>query len=95
MNIDDSNKSVRWLHLSDFHIKSGDSYDRDVVLRALQNSIPTLLDRAGRPDVLFVSGDLAFSGLKIEYDRVSLIFDEILPCNSKLQIITSGIFKGL
>ena len=32
---------ITWLHISDFHIRAGDPYDRDVVLRALVKSVNT------------------------------------------------------
>ncbi len=31
--------NVTWLHVSDFHFRGGDPYDRDVVLRALVQSV--------------------------------------------------------
>jgi 3',5'-cyclic AMP phosphodiesterase CpdA len=69
---------VRWLHLSDFHFRSEKSYDRDVVLRALMTSLPGLLQRAGRPNLIFVSGDIAYSGKKTEYDEATKFFDHLL-----------------
>jgi hypothetical protein len=37
---------LTWLHISDFHIRGGDPYDRDVVLRALVKSAPTIAQQA-------------------------------------------------
>ena len=31
--------NVTWLHVSGFHFRGGDPYDRDVVLRALVQSV--------------------------------------------------------
>ena len=39
---------VSWLHVSDFHFKGGDPYDRDVVLRALVRSVRGVSRRSGR-----------------------------------------------
>ena len=33
-------RHVTWLHVSDFHFKDGDAYDRNVVLRSLVLGIP-------------------------------------------------------
>lgn len=70
--------TVRWLHLSDFHFKSGDGYDRDVVLRALLSSLPRLTQRAGPIDLIIASGDIAFSGRDDEYANASIFFDQLL-----------------
>jgi hypothetical protein len=31
--------NVTWLHVSDFHFRGGDPYDREVILRALVQSV--------------------------------------------------------
>lgn len=71
-------KKVRWLHISDFHFKRGTSYDRDVVLNALIESLPAVFQRLGKPDVIFATGDIAFSGSAAEYEGASSFFDEVL-----------------
>lgn len=70
--------SFKWLHISDFHFKGGDAYDRDVVLGSLVKSLPDLFSRFGSPDAIIVSGDIANSGKKTEYDAATAVFDEIL-----------------
>src|SRR5258708_10116122 len=62
-----------WLHISDFHIRAGDPYDRDVVLRALVKSVE---DRAEKPDLIFATGDIAHSGKPAEYEIATQFFDK-------------------
>lgn len=73
-----SAEAIRWLHISDFHVKSGDPYDRDRVLNALIGSIPKILSRTGQIDFIVASGDIAYSGKQEEYDRITSFFDQIL-----------------
>lgn len=55
-----------WVHLSDIHAGHGDSshrWDQSLVLDRLRDDIRTHSDKGiPRPDAIFVSGDLAFSG---------------------------------
>ncbi|MBD8737609.1 metallophosphoesterase family protein [Sphingomonas sp. CFBP 13706] len=67
-----------WLHISDFHFKAGDPYDRDVVLNAFLKSLPNLIDRSGRPDFVVASGDIANSGQPAEYEAATAFFDKLL-----------------
>ncbi|HTU47404.1 MAG TPA: metallophosphoesterase [Bryobacteraceae bacterium] len=66
--------AVSWLHISDFHIKTGDPYDRKVVLDALVESVK------GRPpiDLIFATGDIAHSGQASEYKIATQFFDNLL-----------------
>lgn len=71
--------AVTWLHISDLHVRSGDSYDRDVVFRALVRSVKRFRERDGRvPDLVFATGDIAYSGKADEYAVASEFFDELL-----------------
>jgi predicted phosphodiesterase len=70
--------SVTWLHVSDFHIRGGDAYDRDVVLRALVKSVQDFRERGRIPDVIFATGDIAHSGKAHEYDLATQFFDALL-----------------
>jgi 3',5'-cyclic AMP phosphodiesterase CpdA len=57
---------LTWLHLSDIHFGHGPTshqWDQQLVLRALQEDLLRLEDRhIPKPDILFVTGDIAFSG---------------------------------
>jgi predicted phosphodiesterase len=70
--------ALNWLHLSDFHIRAGESYDRDVVLRALVASVGRYREEGRCPNVVFATGDIAFSGKAEEYARATVFFDELL-----------------
>jgi tetratricopeptide (TPR) repeat protein/predicted phosphodiesterase len=70
---------VTWLHVSDFHFSEGDSYDRNVVLRALVESVKDFRENKGRaPDLIFATGDIAYSGKPEEYGRATELFDDLL-----------------
>lgn len=55
-----------WVHLSDIHSGHGDSthrWDQGLVLERLRSDVRTHADKEiPKPDAIFVSGDLAFSG---------------------------------
>jgi hypothetical protein len=56
----------------------GDSYDRDVVLGALVRAVRRFRERGRSPDVVFATGDVAFSGKSGEYEIATAFFDEVL-----------------
>ena len=70
--------TLRWLHISDFHFRGGDPYDRDVVLRALVCAVRTYREQGRQPDLIFATGDIAQSGKATEYAPASTFFDAIL-----------------
>ena len=69
---------VSWLHVSDFHFKAGDSYDRDVVLRALVRSVADHRANGRRVDLVFATGDVAHSGKEAEYRAATEFFDALI-----------------
>jgi tetratricopeptide (TPR) repeat protein/predicted phosphodiesterase len=70
--------AVAWLHVSDFHFKAGDSYDRDVVLSALIESVRRYREQEGRrPDLIFATGDIAHGGKPKEYESATVFFDAL------------------
>ena len=54
--------ATTWLHISDLHFKEGDPYDRDKVLTALLRSLTAFARQGWRPDLIFVTGDIAYGG---------------------------------
>jgi tetratricopeptide (TPR) repeat protein/predicted phosphodiesterase len=62
---------ISWLHLSDFHLRTSQSWSQDVVLTSLIQDIKTNHSGKNRPDLLFLTGDLAFSGKHEEYVLVT------------------------
>ncbi len=69
--------TASWLHVSDFHFKSGDPYDRDVVLRALVRSVAEFRRSGRQPDLIFATGDVAHSGQESEYQAAAVFFDAL------------------
>src|SRR2546426_4288173 len=70
--------NVTWLHISDFHIRGGDPYDRDVVLRTLIKSANKFRERGRAPDLIFATGDIAYSGKPDQYELATRFFDDLL-----------------
>jgi len=68
---------ITWLHISDFRIRGGDPYDRDVVLRALVKSVADFCKRKRVPDLIFATGDIAYSGKADEYKLATKFFDDL------------------
>jgi 3',5'-cyclic AMP phosphodiesterase CpdA len=66
-------RPVRWLHISDIHMRPQDAWEQDVVLRAMREDIER--QHAELPiDFVLVSGDLAYSGKAEEYALVGQFF---------------------
>lgn len=56
------------LHLSDIHFRERTAWDADPVLRALTRFVGEEVERDGTPDLVAITGDLAFAGIEVEYD---------------------------
>lgn len=73
-----------FLHLSDIHFKRsehGEVYDLDADLRReLIRDAQSVCNQVGRPDGILVTGDIAFSGKKHEFDQALAWLEEL--CNS-------------
>ncbi|MEX1363154.1 MAG: metallophosphoesterase [Nannocystaceae bacterium] len=68
---------LTWMHLSDLHV-GGEDWQRDDVLRALVRDLPGLLEDKGlRPDLLFVTGDVANRGTREEYDGALEVLEQV------------------
>ena len=80
-----ASRSVRWLHLSDFHVGKDDHAQRsmfDKIVRHVQSRIA-----AGQiPDFVFLTGDLANKGLPEEYE--DFCYNLLLPLQ---EVIGNGI----
>ncbi|MBL9041043.1 MAG: metallophosphoesterase [Myxococcales bacterium] len=84
---------LRWLHLSDLHCGQRGERTRWPTARG-----PFLQDlreqtaKLGPPDLILVSGDLAYSGQKREYERLKDICDEITAAvgGSPLWVVVPG-----
>lgn len=58
---------LTWLHLSDFHFREKATWSQDVVLKSLLEDVRARYVDTSAPDLLFLTGDIAFSGKREEY----------------------------
>lgn len=58
---------VRILHLSDFHFSQDTALDADAVLRGIGDVIKQFVSEGRVPDIIALTGDVAFSGKTAEY----------------------------
>ncbi|MBL8666322.1 MAG: SUMF1/EgtB/PvdO family nonheme iron enzyme [Rhodospirillales bacterium] len=68
---------MRLLHLSDIHFRKRTAWDADPLLRALTRFIGEEVERDGAPDLVAITGDLAFSGSDTEYDLARTWLDAL------------------
>lgn len=68
---------IRWLHLSDLHLRNGDTWALDRVLLAFWKSVAVSTEREWRPDFILFSGDIAYSGQTAEYDAARRVFGKL------------------
>ena len=80
---------LTWLHVSDFHFQGGDSYDRDVVLRALVRAVERFRTDGCAPDLIFATGDVAARGKAHEYELATKFFDDLLGAGRSSVAISS------
>ncbi len=78
------NSILTWIHLSDLHMESADSFNRRVVLDALWRDIKKLVDGGLRPDFIAFTGDTAFHGLPEEYTLAQELFFQPLLATTAL-----------
>ncbi len=68
---------LTWLHLSDFHF-SGEAHYEDAQREAMPSSLALELAKEGlRPDLVFVTGDIAATGKAAEYERAIRFFQKM------------------
>jgi Calcineurin-like phosphoesterase len=59
--------SIRWLHISDLHLREKIEWSQDIVLRSLLADIVRRYTGPTAADAIFITGDVAFSGKAEEY----------------------------
>ena len=70
-------RPIRWLHLSDFHLRASQKWSQDVVLRAMCQHIQQQRQAGAEADFIVVTGDIAFSGKAEEYAQAGSLFADI------------------
>lgn len=66
--------SLTWVHVSDLHFGHGDAhyhFDQVGVTNALLRDVEGMCKRLGPPDLLVVTGDIAFSGQAAQYAQAT------------------------
>lgn len=58
---------ISWLHLSDLHFRKSQRWSQDVVLNSLLEDIRGRHSGTNAPDLIFITGDIAYSGQAEEY----------------------------
>jgi formylglycine-generating enzyme required for sulfatase activity/predicted MPP superfamily phosphohydrolase/energy-coupling factor transporter ATP-binding protein EcfA2 len=70
--------ALAWLHVSDFHLSDKGSYNQEVILRSLVESVKRLRGEGHVPDLIFATGDIASRGNAKEYEFATKFFDDLL-----------------
>lgn len=73
---------ISWLHLSDFHIRDDLGWSQDVVLNSLVKDLRFRFGLETAPDLLFLTGDIAYSGSSTEYIRAEEFVRELQDATS-------------
>lgn len=68
---------IEWLHLSDLHVRGSNSWSQDQVLESLQRDIAERYGSHNRQILLFVTGDVSYSGKREEYDLAADLIERI------------------
>jgi predicted MPP superfamily phosphohydrolase len=77
-------------HFSDLHFHRRDDFDRQIVINALWADIARQMEAGLVPDLIAVTGDIAFSGKVDEYKRAETEF--FLPLLEKTNSNREDIF---
>ena len=70
-------RPIRWLHISDFHLRESDVWSQDAVLAAMLKDIGRRVTAGLVFDFVLVTGDLAYSGRESEYSLVETFMDDL------------------
>lgn len=65
----ETGEPVRILHLSDFHFSPDTKWDSTQLLKSLTKAVADLVGDGLAPDLVAITGDVARSGKKKEYDQ--------------------------
>ena len=71
-------QQITWLHLSDLHLRAGDQYDQQVALSSLLRDLVEIIEQGRQEfEVIFVTGDIAYSGRADEYEVATKFFRDL------------------
>ena len=70
-------RPIRWLHISDLHLRVGQEWSQNHVLREMCRNIKRQRESGIKADFVLVTGDIAYSGKAEEYDLARQFFDQL------------------
>ncbi len=70
-------RAICWLHVSDIHLRVGNAWSQDVVLKAMCEHIAGQRTGGTVADFILITGDLAFSGKADEYALATGFLDAL------------------
>ncbi len=73
-------KKFQVLHISDLHVNTEQNFDRSVVLDPLLERAKADYEKGLKPEIVVVTGDIAYKGVKKEYAAAKEFFDRLLKC---------------
>ncbi|MBF0136261.1 MAG: metallophosphoesterase, partial [Magnetococcales bacterium] len=71
-------KPLRWLHISDIHMGCPGKELWWQTNQEFGDTLREMVARQGAPDLLLITGDIAWSGAKAEYDSFDRFLDQLL-----------------
>ena len=71
-------QQLQILHLSDLHISTDKNFDRSLVLDPLIERVRADRKKNIKPELVIVTGDIAYKGIKEEYDEARIFFTDLL-----------------
>ena len=69
---------LEFLHISDLHISTKETFGRETVLGALVDRVKKDRKNGLLPEIVVVTGDIAKTGRKEEYAQAEAFFNELL-----------------
>jgi len=70
-------KQLRWLHLSDIHFRDKSKLDQNDAFARIRSDLAERTAEGNGPDLIFVSGDLVFSGQPGDFTEILDRLDEL------------------
>ena len=71
-------RPIRWLHVSDLHLRESEIWSQDAVLAAMLDDIQQRVEAGTKFDFALITGDLAYSGQDSEYALVESFIDDLI-----------------
>lgn len=70
--------TIRTLHISDLHFDAKNNFDQNLVIKSLIEHVELTTEDNNGLDLIFVTGDIAYSGSKSEYIFATEFFDKLI-----------------